>query len=94
MSLKKLIRIGILALLFIVPVSAQAQQEAKKDSPATKREKRKKAKATWKEQRETKMGNDKAIKDHHKRLQTKKTRKLMKKTRKLADKNRPSRRRK
>jgi hypothetical protein len=49
-----------------------------KSTPLSKSAKRKKAKKEWKEHRKLEMEEKKAIKEHHKRIQTKETRKKMK----------------
>jgi hypothetical protein len=80
----------ILLLICLAPLMtvAQEQKAKEKGAPATSRAQRKKAKAKWKEQRRIERDEKKAVKDHHKRLQTKETRKRMKAERKKGDKMR------
>ena len=79
-----------LILLFIcLPpfvTMAQEQKPATEKSPSTTRAQRKKLKKKWKEDRRIERAEKKAVKDHHKRLQTKETRKRMKAERKKGDK--------
>jgi hypothetical protein len=78
----------ILLLICLAPLMAIAQEEKPKEkgAPATSRAQRKKAKAKWKEDRRLERDEKKAIKDYHKRIQTKETRKRMKAERKKGDK--------
>lgn len=74
-------------LLFSLPETVFSQEAApKNESPATTRAKKKKAKKKWKEQRKIEMEQKKAVKQHHKRIQTKETRKRMKAEKKKSDK--------
>lgn len=68
--------------------SAQETKTDKENSPAATKAQRKKAKQKWKEARIVERDNKKAVKDYHKRLQTKKTLKAMKKEKKKGDKMR------
>lgn len=75
-------------LLCFLPLALQAQDKpAAKDTkaPATSRVQRKAAKKKWKEQRKVEMEQKKAVKQHHKRLQTKETRKRMRREKKKSD---------
>lgn len=73
----------ILLLICLVPMIAFAQDAPpSKDketdkAPATSHAQRKKAKQKWKEDRAIERGQAKAVKEHHKQLQTKKTNKRM-----------------
>lgn len=58
-------------------ISAQEAQPTKDKAPATSRTQRKKAKQKWKENRKIERGQAKAVKEHHKHLQTKKTNRRM-----------------
>lgn len=69
-------------------VSAQKENKKDKNSPIENRAKRKKAKKKWKEGRIIERDNKKAIKNHHKGLQTKKTLKAMKKEKKKSNRYR------
>ena len=88
--MKSLTRITLLLLLFWMPLMLKAQDENNKDknSPIENRAKRKKAKKNWKESRIIERDNKKAIKEHHKKLQTKKTLKAMKKEKKKSNRYR------
>ncbi len=93
-----IIKTVLFVSLFIsYPAKINAQEEKKekdkKNSPASERVKRKKAKAKWKEERENKLLNEKAIRQHHKRLQTKKTLKEMRKLRKKSKRHNATKRR-
>lgn len=85
---------GKILLLFIclLPLSAISQEAPKDKAPATSRVQRKAAKKKWKEQRKMEMEQKKAVKQHHKRIQTKETRKRMRKEKKKSDKMRANKR--
>jgi|SRR3954462_633571 hypothetical protein len=80
----------ILLLICLAPLMTVAQEQKpaadKGQSPSTTRAQRKKLKKKWKEERRIKRDEKKAVKDHHKRIQTKETRKRMKAERKKGDK--------
>lgn len=77
----------ILLLICMAPLMTIAQeQKSSEKSPATTRAQRKKLKKKWKEDRRIERDEKKAVKEHHKRLQTKETRKRMKAERKKGDK--------
>ncbi len=86
--MKPLFRKIILLFICFMPLLAGAQDaKAKMDaSPAAKKAQRQKAKQKWKETRIVEHENKKAVKAHHKRLQTKKTLKMMKKEKKKSEK--------
>lgn len=67
---------------------AQEEKPKKENTPATTRAQRKAGKHKWKEDRKNERALKKAIKGHHKRIQTKETRKRMKNERKKSDKMR------
>ncbi len=80
--MKLFVRIFFLLFLFIsVPALAQdnsaPNKEEKKNEVMSARMKRQKAKKEWKEKREKERADQKAVRDHEKRLQTKATRKRM-----------------
>ena len=84
----------VLLLLCLFPLIGIAQEKApaKDKAPASSRIQRKTAKKKWKEQRKNEMAQKKAVKQHHKRLQTKETRKRMKRERKKGEKMRTNKR--
>lgn len=88
--MKSLVRILLLTFLLSAPTLIHAQTENNKDknSPMENRLKRKKAKQKWKEDRIRERDNKKAVKDYHKKLQSKKTLKNMKKEKRKSDKYR------
>jgi hypothetical protein len=77
-------------MIFLVPLMmhGQEQKPTQDKAPASSRAQRKVAKQKWKEQRKVDMEEKKAVKEHHKRLQTKQTRKRMKQEKKKGDKMR------
>lgn len=79
--MKTFFRKTILILICLVPFIVYAQDappgKEKDKAPATSRTQRKKAKQKWKEDRAIERGQAKAVKEHHKHLQTKKTLKRM-----------------
>lgn len=84
---KSLFRKLILLLICLAPLMTVAQeQKPAEKGPATTRAQRKKLKKKWKEDRRMERDEKKAIKEHHKRIQTKETRKRMKEERKKGDK--------
>ncbi len=77
--MKYIVRVIFFVFILTVPVYTIAQ-EAKpsiENSPATTKAQRKKAKEKWKAQRKEEMTHKKEIKVHHKRIQSKDTRKRM-----------------
>lgn len=84
---KSFFRKLILLLICLAPLMSIAQeQKPAEKSPATTRAQRKKLKKKWKEDRRMERDEKKAIKEHHKRIQTKETRKRMKEERRKGDK--------
>jgi Ni/Co efflux regulator RcnB len=70
----------ILVIICLIPFAMSAQEAAapaKDKAPASSRAQRKKAKQKWKENRILERDQAKAVKDHHKRIQTKKTNRRM-----------------
>lgn len=88
--MKTIFRKIIVLFICFMPmvVMAQEAKPAASGAPIANRAQRQKAKKKWKEDRTVERDNKKAIKDHHKRLQTKKTLKAMKKERRKGDKMR------
>ncbi len=89
--MKPLLRKIILLFICFMPLLVAAQEtktDNKENSPAATKAQRKKAKQKWKEARIVERDNKKAVKDYHKRLQTKKTLKAMKKEKKKGDRMR------
>lgn len=86
----------ILVMICLVPLAAIAQEAKqgtdKGQSPASTRAQRKKLRKKWKEDRRIERDEKKAIKEHHKRIQSKETLKRMKKERKKGDKLRANKR--
>mgnify|MGYP003596667996 CR=1 FL=1 len=80
----------ILLLICLAPLITVAQEQKpaadKGQSPSSTRAQRKKLKKKWKEDRRIEREEKKAVKDHHKRIQSKETLKRMKKERKKGDK--------
>lgn len=78
----------IFILVFLSPfvVTAQEKKTQKENEPVSAASKRKKAKQKWKEQRKIDMEQKKAVKEHHKRLQTKEARKRMRQQKKKSEK--------
>lgn len=72
--------------------SSYAQDGGKPNIPATsikgKRKQRKAAKKEWKKARKLKRAEEKNVKNHHKRIQTKEVRKRMKNSKVRATRNR------
>ena len=88
--MKAYLRKIILLLICLMPFAASAQQappaKEKDDAPATSRAQRKKAKQKWKEDRIMDRGQKKAIVEHDKHLQTKKTLKRMRQAKRKSEK--------
>ena len=85
----------IFAVFFILslPVFALAQEKSTKDkAPASSRVQRKAAKAKWKQQRKDDHDHKKMVKEHHKKIQTKQTRRSMWKEKRKSDKLRSNKR--
>lgn len=87
----------IVLLICLTPlaVSAQVVKESKGESnkgAVSAQVQRRAAKEKWKQQRLEERAQKKAIKEHDKRLQTKKTRKQMREERKKSDKLRANKR--
>jgi hypothetical protein len=92
--MKRFYRKLILLLVCFLPLAGLAQDAAKEKqkAPSTSRAQRKAAKKKWKEQRRADIDQKKAVKQHHKRLQTKETRKRMKQEKRRSDKLRGNKR--
>lgn len=90
--MKNISKFIFLFFVFLMPASIIAQDAPKDKAPATSRVQRKAAKKKWKEQRKLEMDQKKAVKQHHKRIQTKETRKRMRKEKKKSDKMRANKR--
>ncbi|MCW3103645.1 MAG: hypothetical protein JWO09_2085 [Bacteroidetes bacterium] len=91
--MKSLSRKLILIFICLLPLGLAAQEApAKEKAPATSRVQKKAAKKKWKEQRKMEMDQKKAVKQHHKRIQTKETRKRMKQEKRRSDKLRANKR--
>lgn len=86
----------IVLLICMAPLITVAQEAKpgadKGQSPATTRAQRKKLKKKWKEERRIERDEKKAVKEHHKRIQSKETLKRMKKERKKGEKLRANKR--
>lgn len=79
----------ILLLICLLPLASFTQEAAPKDkAPATSKAHKKAAKQKWKEQRKLEKDQKKAVKQHHKRIQTKETRKNMHKEKRKGEKMR------
>lgn len=85
--MKTFFRKIIVLLICLLPLAVIAQDAAPKTdkTPATSRAQRKKAKQKWKEDRKIESGQAKAVKEHHKKLQTKKTNKSMLREKRKSD---------
>lgn len=96
MDFKRVIKKITFLFLLLVSTSMVGQEamvKMEKDkAPATSRAQRKKAKQKWKETRKLEMDQKKAVKDHHKRLQNKDTRKRMKREKKKSERLRTNKR--
>ena len=86
--MKAVLRKIILVLICLMPFVGYAQDATptKDKAPATSRAQRKKAKQKWKENRKLERSQAKAIKEHHKHLQTKKTNKRMRREKRKSEK--------
>lgn len=84
----------VLLTMFALPAKHMYSQEAKatEKAPASSKAKRKKAKEKWKEDRKAEMEHKKMVKEHHKRIQTKETRKRMRAEKKKSEKLRANKR--
>ncbi len=85
--MKTFFRKIILLFICLAPFVISAQEAAPKSdkAPATTRAQRKKAKQKWKENRKAEMDQKKAVKAHHKSIQSKETRKRMKREKRKAE---------
>ena len=72
--MKLYFRVFAIFIIFLMPLSSHAQEQTKDKAPASTRAQRKIAKEKWKQQRKDDRAQKKMVKDHHKRLQTKQTR--------------------
>jgi hypothetical protein len=91
-------RIGIALFLIFTPLLLSAQDPIRKTKKRTfhsilvekrtNRAKRKEDKKKWKEERQVKIVTEKNVRQHHKRLQTKKTRKAMRELKKKSKQSR------
>jgi len=83
--LRKIILLLICWAPFFMYAQEAAPAKAKDDAPVTTRAQRKKAKQKWKEDRIIDRGQKKAITEHDKHLQTKKTLKRMRQEKRKSD---------
>ena len=90
--MKAIIRILFFLLICILPAAAYSQSPVKEKAPATTKAQKRAAKHKWKEQRKLDSEQKKAIKEHDKALQTKKTRKRMRKEKRKGEKMRQNKR--
>ena len=95
LGMKKIILL-LVFLGFIFPLDIVSQNEGGPPKANTtiksKRKKRKEDKRRWKEERRNKRAEEKKIRDHHKRIQTKEVRKRMKRSKGVAQRNRDNQR--
>jgi hypothetical protein len=83
----------LLLSLFFLPIIGISQEAPPPNkAPASSKAQRKAAKQKWKEQRQIEREQKKAIKEHHKRLQTKSTLKRMNKNRMKGERMRDNKR--
>ncbi|MGZ4034053.1 MAG: hypothetical protein ACXVPU_16195 [Bacteroidia bacterium] len=90
--MKLFFRISFAFFILLMPLSALAQDNAKEKVPASSRAQRKIAKEKWKQQRKDDRDHKKMVKDHHKQIQTKQTRRSMRKEKRKSDKLRSNKR--
>lgn len=93
--MKPFIKRVIFLLIFLAPLTIHAQEQAKKEdnkAPASSRVQRRAARLKWKKERRAEMDDKKAVKEYHKRLQTKQTLKRMKREKKKSDRLRANKR--
>jgi len=83
--LKKLICFSL--IFFPLLLTAQEAAKTSGTAPISSRAQRKSDKKKWKEQRRKDKLDKKVVKQHHKRIQTKKVRKRMRKEKKRAQRN-------
>ena len=92
MSISVNIRL-ILFLAFLLPIFSPAQNKATPKAPASSKVQRQLARKKWKDERRIKRDGEKNIKEHHKRIQTKETRRKMRrdkaKSKQLHDNKKP-----
>lgn len=94
-NLKRALKKSALIIFLLITVSIGNAQNSpskpdvpKKDqSIKSKRKQRQADKKEWKEERKRKKAEEKMIRDHHKRIQTKEVRKRMKRSKKTALRN-------
>jgi hypothetical protein len=88
LNMKFTCRKAVLFFILLIPlvITAQEQQSSKDKAPASTHAQRKVARQKWKEQRKLEIEQKKAVKEHDKRLQTKKTRKEMRKEKRKGEK--------
>ncbi len=79
-------------LVCLLPLATIAQEQTKDKAPPTSRTQKRAAKKKWKEQRKMEMQHDKSVKEHHKKLQTKQTRKTMRNEKRKGEKLRKNKR--
>lgn len=90
--MRSYLRIFALFFIFLLPLSVAAQEKPKDKAPASTRIQRKAAKAKWKQQRKDDRDHKKMVKEHHKRIQTKETRKNMRREKRKSEKARQNKR--
>ena len=83
--MKNLFLLIALTFIFIKPFSSFSQEAPKEKAPASMRMQRKAAKAKWKQQRKDDHDHKKMVKEHHKKIQTKLTRKNMRKVKRKSE---------
>ena len=66
-------------LFFFLPLFSSGQKASTPKAPASSKIQRQMARKKWKENRRIKMEGEKNIKEHHKRIQSKDTRRKMRK---------------
>ncbi len=91
-DLKNLSKKIIVLFICFLPMVAVCQETKTEKAPQTSKAQKKKAKQKWKEDRKMEMEHAKIVKQHHKRLQTKETRKRMKQEKKKSNKLRENKR--
>ncbi len=91
-SKKRYFRFCTLFLIYLFPLSMVAQEKAKDLAPATTRAQRKAAQKKWKQFRNDERDQKKAVREYHKRIQTKQTIKMMRQERQKGEKMRINKR--
>jgi hypothetical protein len=83
--MKNLFRLIVFSFILMMPLSSYSQEAPKQKAPASMRLQRKAAKAKWKQQRKDDHDHKKMVKEHHKKIQTKLTRKNMRKVKRKSE---------